>query len=349
MLLDLLGELGQSPPFIPAPQAIREDIRSAHSEAFVRRVEAASQGERIPDGDHYGIGTSDTPIFSGMDGATRWLVGGTLEAARLIHQGKAKEVLQLGGGLHHAQRDQASGFCVYNDLSVAARYLTQQGLRVAYLDIDVHHGDGVQWLHYDDGAVLTLSLHESGRYLYPGTGAIHELGRGDGLGKKLNIPLEPFSEGQSYLEVFQQVSEAALDWFRPDVLLVQCGVDTHFADPLAELLLDTQTHYKLFALLRQYARGFASGAIYTLGGGYNLDATSRAWAGLYLMLQDLPIPEAVPAQWRERWEKRLQRALSPTFHDPVAAYPSIPRKAEIEASNRSMANKLMEMVKPYWK
>lgn len=350
MLLDLLSELGHSPEWTEPSQASREDIRSAHSEAFVRRVEAASQGEHLTDGEHYGIGTADTPAFAGMDQATRWLVGGTLEAARLVHQDKAKEVLQLGGGLHHAQRDLASGFCVYNDLSVATRYLTRQGMRVAYLDIDVHHGDGVQWIHYDEGEVLTLSLHESGRYLYPGTGAIHEIGRGDGVGKKLNVPLEPFSEGESYLGVFQQVSEAALDWFRPDVLLVQCGVDTHFSDPLAELLLDTQTHFKLFTLLRQYARAFASGgAIYTLGGGYSLDATSRAWAGLYLTLQDIPLPDQVPAEWRKRWEQKLGQRLSPSFHDLDSTYQLIPRKTEIEERNHSTATKLLEMVKPYWK
>jgi acetoin utilization protein AcuC len=349
MLLDMMAALGHSPSFIEPSQATREDIRSAHSEAFVRRVEAASQGTRPPDAEHYGIGTSDTPIFAGMDEATRILVGGTLKAAQLVYGG-AKEVLQLGGGLHHAQRDLASGFCVYNDLSVAARYLTGQGLRVAYIDIDVHHGDGVQWIHYDEAGVLTLSLHESGRYLYPGTGAVHEIGKGQGVGRKLNVPLEPFTEGESYLEVFQQVAEPALSWFRPDVLLVQCGVDTHFSDPLAELLLDTQTLFGLFKLLRQYAAAYAgSRAIYTLGGGYSLDATSRAWTALYLTLQDQPIPYQVPEDWRTRWEARLRQRLTQTFHDPEAAYPHIPRKAEIEERNRAVGVKVLEMARPYWK
>ncbi|WP_223299580.1 acetoin utilization protein AcuC [Meiothermus taiwanensis] len=295
MLLDLLEHLGHPLQFVEPAQATREEVRSVHLESFVRRVEAAGRGEPLPDFDHYGLGTADTPIFPGMDGAARWLVGGTLTAARMVFSGAAKEVLQLGGGLHHAQKDLASGFCVYNDLSVAIRYLTEQGLRVAYIDIDVHHGDGVQWIHYDEPNVLTFSIHESGRYLYPGTGHTHEIGKAQGTGRKLNIPLEPFTEDDSYLEVLQMGLEPALRWFRPDVLVVQCGADAHFQDPLAEILLTTQAYAKIFPLLRQYAAAFAGGrAVYTLGGGYSLDATSRIWALLYLTLQGLPLPDHLP-------------------------------------------------------
>lgn len=258
MLLDLLEHLGHPLQFVEPAQATREEVRSVHLESFVRRVEAAGRGEPLPDFDHYGLGTADTPIFPGMDGAARWLVGGTLTAARMVFSGAAKEVLQLGGGLHHAQKDLASGFCVYNDLSVAIRYLTEQGLRVAYIDIDVHHGDGVQWIHYDEPNVLTFSIHESGRYLYPGTGHTHEIGKAQGTGRKLNIPLEPFTEDDSYLEVLQMGLEPALRWFRPDVLVVQCGADAHFQDPLAEILLTTQAYAK-YPLLRQYAAAFAGG------------------------------------------------------------------------------------------
>jgi acetoin utilization protein AcuC len=349
MLLDLLKSLGHPPAFRAPPQASREEVLSVHSERFVRRVEAASRGEEPPDLIHYGLGTGDTPVFPGMDEAARWLVGGALEAARLV-LGGATEVLHLGGGLHHAQHDQASGFCVYNDLAVAIRHLTRSGMRVAYLDIDVHHGDGVQWIHYDEADVLTLSFHESGRYLFPGTGAIHEIGRGAGTGRKLNVPLEPFTEDESYLEVFQQVSEAALAWFRPDMLLIQCGADAHFQDPLAELLLTTRAYGKIFPLLRQYARAFAGGrAIFTLGGGYSFDAAVRVWALLYHVLQDLPLPDQLPQDWQDRWAPRLREPLSPTLHDPERCYPPIPRKPQIEQHNRQIARRLLETMEPYWK
>jgi hypothetical protein len=180
-----------------------------------------------------------------MDEAARWQVGGTLAGARLICAGE-KRVLQLGGGLHHAQRNNASGFCVYNDLAIAIHHLARHGLWVAYLDVDVHHGDGVQQILYEDKRVMTISLHESGQYLFPGTGATHELGAGLGRGLKLNVPLEPFTEGESYLEVFDRVVPAAFEQFKPAVLVVQAGADAHFDDPLADLLLTTRDYEAIF-------------------------------------------------------------------------------------------------------
>ncbi len=349
MLLNLLEHLGHPLPFVEPHPATREEVRSVHLESFVRRVEAAGRGEHSPDFDHYGLGTADTPIFPGMDEAARWLVGGTLTAARMVASGQAREVLQLGGGLHHAQKDLASGFCVYNDLSVAIRHLTQQGLRVAYVDIDVHHGDGVQWIHYDEAEVLTFSIHESGRYLYPGTGHTHEIGKAGGTGRKLNIPLEPFTEDDSYLEVLQMGLEPALHWFRPDVMVIQCGADAHYLDPLAEILLTTRAYGKIFPLLRQYAAEFAGGrAVYTLGGGYSLDATSRIWALLYLTLQGLPLPDHLPEAWLRHWGTRLGHFLTHTLFDPEGCYAEIPRKPEIERRNRQVTARMHEAVRPYW-
>lgn len=350
MLLELLAALEKSPAYLEPPQATREEVRSVHLESFVRRVEAASDGETPSDLAAYGLGSADTPTFANMDAATRWLAGGTLEAARMIMRGEARQVLQLGGGLHHAQADLASGFCVYNDLSLAIRHLTNQGLRVAYVDVDVHHGDGVQWIHYGEKEVLTFSVHESGRYLFPGTGHIHEIGKADGTGRKLNVPLEPFTEDGSYLEVFQMTLEPALSWFRPDVLVVQCGADAHFMDPLAEVLLTTSAYRELFTLLPQYAQVFAGGrAMYTLGGGYNLDSTSRVWAMLYLMLQNHPLPGHLPEPWLRTWGTRLGHFLTHTLLDSEGGYSEIGRRAEIEARNRQVATRMLEAVRPYWR
>ena len=198
-----------------------EEIRRVHSSAYVTRVIRASSGEDVPDAPQYGIGTSDTPIFARMHEATAGVAGATLTAARLVMSGTVTRALNIAGGLHHAQHGMGSGFCVYNDLSIAIADLVSSGLRVAYLDVDAHHGDGVQWLHYDDPNVLTISLHETGRYLFPGTGHTHELGRGAGLGYSLNLPLEPYTQDSSYLDCLTRILEPALAWFKPDVLVLQ--------------------------------------------------------------------------------------------------------------------------------
>ncbi|WP_243027738.1 acetoin utilization protein AcuC [Thermus albus] len=350
MLTSLLHALGVWRQPLEPPEATREEVLTVHSERLVKRVEAASRGERVPDLEYYGLGTGDTPVFPGMDRAARILVGGTLEGARRILAGE-KRVLQLGGGLHHAQYDRASGFCVYNDLSVAIRHLTQAGLRVAYLDIDVHHGDGVQWIHYEEKEVLTLSLHETGRYLFPGTGHIHEIGRGEGVGRKLNLPLEPFTEDESYLEVFEALVPWALGAFRPDVLVVQSGADAHYQDPLADLLLTTRAYEAILRLILEYAQAYTGGRVlFTLGGGYSLDATVRVWALLYLVFHGLPLPERLPEGWLKEWQARLEKPLTPTLHDPQAPrapYPEIPRKEEIARRNLLTLERLMELVRPH--
>lgn len=348
MVVELLEALGEPVDFVEPPLARREEILWVHAERFVRRVEAASRGEDPGDLMQYGLGTGDTPVFPEMDRAARRLVGGTLEAARRIASGSAKRVLQLGGGLHHAQYDRASGFCVYNDLAVAIRYFLDQGLRVAYLDIDVHHGDGVQWIFYDEPRVLTLSLHESGRYLFPGTGHVHELGRGAAVGTKLNLPLEPFTEDQSWLLAFETVAPRALAWFRPDVIVLQAGADAHYMDPLADLLLTTQGYLQAFSRVLEYAEAFAGGRLLvTLGGGYSLDATPRVWTLLYHMIQGKPIPKALPEDWHRNWEARLGQRLSATFLDDPPAF-DIPRRSEIERRNQSVAERLLQSASAYW-
>ncbi len=268
MMLDLLSALGHAvSPLEPEP-ATRADILSVHEESFVSRVEALSTGREVPDREDYGLGTPDNPVFPGMDEAARWHVGGTLQGARLIFEQGEKRVFQLGGGLHHARRKFASGFCIYNDLAIAVNYLTRQGLWVAYLDIDVHHSDGVQQILYEDMRAMTVSFHESGRYLFPGKGDIHELGSGPGRGLKLNIPLEPFTEGDSYIEAFDAVLGASLGSFKPGVFVVQAGADAHFDDPLADLMLTTHDYEKIFRRILEYADTFAAGRVlFTLGGG----------------------------------------------------------------------------------
>ena len=349
MLLDLIRSLGHAVTPVQAPAATREDILSVHDEAFVEVVEALDRGEVRPEAERFGLGTPDNPVFPGMDLAARWLVGGTLHGARLLMAGAETRVLQLGGGLHHAQRDRAAGFCLYNDLAVAIRAMANHGWRVAYLDIDLHHGDGVQNLFYGHEKVLTISLHETGHYLYPGTGHIQELGTGSARGLSVNIPLEPFTEADSYLEAFETVVPRALEEFAPQVLVVQAGADAHFADPLGDLALTTQAFTDLYRRILALAETHTGGRVlFTLGGGYEAQVVARVWTLLYLTLMDLPIPERLPVDWIGRWRALLGPEIGPTLHDPVPAFEALPGRQERDRRNRDVVARLVDSLLRYW-
>lgn len=228
MVIDLLKELDLLKETIQPDSILPEKLYSIHSEEYVKKVESLSRGNNEPDAELYGLGTFDNPIVPGMAEAARLQAGGTLLGAQMLILNKAKKVLQMAGGFHHAHRSLASGFCIYNDVALAIKEMTNAGWHIAYLDLDVHHGDGVQEIFYSDDKVMTISLHESGEYLFPGTGWVHELGQGMGRSLKLNVPLEPFTEGESYIEVLDKILEPALSWFKPDALVIQAGADTHF-------------------------------------------------------------------------------------------------------------------------
>ena len=349
MTLDLLHALGHGVrPIAPRPAA-RAEVLRVHADYYVDRVEALGAGQPVSDCQEYGLGTADTPAFPGMDQATRWHVGGALRGARLIAEEGAKRVLQLGGGFHHAQRNCASGFCIYNDVAIAIDSLTRHGLWVAYLDIDVHHGDGVQQILYEDRRVMTISLHESGQFLFPGSGDVHELGSGLGRGLKLNVPLEPFTEGDSYLEVFDHVVPVALEHFRPGVLVVQAGADAHFDDPLADLMLTTRDYEAIFRRILRLADTCTAGRVlFTLGGGYSRRATPRVWTLLYLLINGLPVPEELPDTWRMKWDALLDGPLPVAFHDSPPASDTVPNRDQIAHRNRQVAQRLLEATSPYW-
>lgn len=349
MLLDLLRGLGVSLDPVAPPPATREEILSIHQAAFVETVEALDRGEERPDAESFGLGTPDNPIFPGMDLAARWLVGGTLHGARMLMEGREKRVLQLGGGLHHAQWNRAAGFCLYNDAAIAIKAMVDQGWRVAYLDIDLHHGDGVQNLFYDDDRVLTISLHESGHYLFPGTGHIHEMGNGHARGLTVNLPLEPFTEGEGYLEAFDSLVPDLLSGFRPHALVLQAGADAHFADPMGDLALTTQTFQALYQRILRLCDESASGRLLvTLGGGYEAQAATRIWAILAMTLLELPLPEALPPAWLERWQALMGETVPTSLQDPVPAFEPIPGLDKRSRHNRDTVSRLIDSRARLW-
>jgi acetoin utilization protein AcuC len=204
-------------------------------------------------------------------------------------------------------------------------------------------------LHYDDPGVLTISLHESGQHLFPGSGSIQELGEDLGKGTALNVPLLPHTESESYLNVFDQVVPYALTHFGPDVIVAQCGADAHFKDPLADLLLTSRAYEALFRQLLDLADKHTNGRILcTLGGGYDLDTVSRMWALLALVVLDLDLPSSLPDDWREHWRERVDGDLSATLHDPTPSF-NVSRRSAIEDQNQETSDQLLELVAPHWR
>jgi acetoin utilization protein AcuC len=347
MTLDLIRELGLDVEMLEPEAATTDELCRFHDPDYVAAVGALSGGDSVENPERFGLGTADNPVVRGMDEGARQFVGGTLTGSRLILNEEEARVLQLGGGLHHAARSNASGFCIYNDLVIAINELVDAGKHVAYLDIDAHHCDGVQRAFYTSEYVMTISFHESPEFLFPGTGWVHELGRGMGRGHHLNIPLEPFTGGGSYLDVFDRVVGRALAWFRPDVLVVQAGADGHEADPLADLMLISSDYEQLYRRIVELADQYASGRLLvTLGGGYAFDAVARVWAMLALVLWDQPIPERVPEPWRRKWEPVLGRDGSATMHDPPIE-PSAKRD-EVAIHNRQTVGYLFDAVAGLW-
>ncbi len=226
----------------PGREASDGELLLVHTPDYVDAVRAAGHGEP---GDwwRFGFGPGDNPIFPDMHEASARVAGSTLAAAEAVLSGRAEHAFNPAGGLHHAMPSAASGFCVYDDPAIAIAWMLENGTeRVAYVDVDVHHGDGPQAIFYADPRVLTISLHEDGRFLFPGTGSVEEQGSGAATGTKVNVPLMPFTGDQTWLWAFRSVVPPLVRAFEPDVLVTQLGCDTHHTDPLANMALTTAAY-----------------------------------------------------------------------------------------------------------
>jgi acetoin utilization protein AcuC len=340
LTLDLLIKLGaiDAASIVPPKMATDEELALIHDKSYIQAVKLAGSGALAPEtAENYGLGTEDTPIFPNMHEASSYLVGGTLTAVDYVMSGKVKHALHLGGGLHHGFRGKASGFCVYNDSSVAIKYIQEKyHARVLYVDTDAHHGDGVQWSFYDDPNVCTLSIHETGRYLFPGTGSITERGQGSGYGYSFNIPLDAFTEDESWLDAYRTSLREIAAFFKPDVILTQNGADSHYYDPLTHLSASMKIYREIPKLAHEIAHTYCGGKwIAVGGGGYDIwRVVPRAWAHIWLeMTENSNCSGSLPASWVEEWQIRAPVSLPTTWEDPIDLYPAIPRKAEITEKN----------------
>ena len=299
---------------VPATDA---ELELVHDRRYITGVRLAGGPEPDPSVLDFGLGTEDDPVFPGMHDASALVAGATLAAARAVWTGAAQHGASIAGGLHHAMRGNASGFCVYNDPAIAIAWLLGQGAeRVAYVDVDVHHGDGVQAAFYDDPRVLTISLHEHPAALWPGTGLPSETGGLGAKGSAVNVALPAGTRDAGWLRAFHAVVPPLLRTFRPAILVSQHGCDTHRLDPLADLQLSIDAQRTAHAAIHALAHQVAGGRwLLTGGGGYNLlHVVPRTWAHLLAEAAGHPIdPGArIPAAWREHASRRTGR-LAPEF------------------------------------
>jgi len=297
-LLSEYGALDAPNVRVVAPRPATDDeMVLFHTREYIEIVRALSAGASDLQAWRYGFGPGDNPVFPAMFETESLKVGSALTGAAMLLKGECDVAFSFSGGMHHAMPAQASGFCVFNDAAVAIHWLLRQGLRVAYVDIDVHHGDGVQAAFYDTDRVLTISLHQDGRTLFPGTGFAEEVGSGAGHGYSVNLPLPPYTDDEAYLWTFHEVVPPLLERFKPDLVVTQLGVDTHHADPLASLALTTAGHTALFESLDKLApRWLALG-----GGGYDISVVPRSWTLAFGVMSGQLFSDELPAGYRARY------------------------------------------------
>lgn len=289
-----------------------DDLLRVHTPDFVDSVRLASQGTGYRDL-RRGLGTDDVPVFEGMHTAAARVCAATLAAAKAIHTGEALHAVNICGGLHHSMPGRAAGFCVYNDVAVAIAWLLDRGYeRIAYVDVDVHHGDGVQEIFYNDPRVMTVSIHESGKTLFPGTGRASESGGPRAPGTAVNIAVPAGTGNDGWLRAFDAVVPKVLGAFRPQILVTQQGCDSHRDDPLAHLRLTIEGQRESYLRLHQLAHDLCDGRwLATGGGGYDwVDVVPLAWTHLTAIAAGAPIDPMtpVPQEWRELIEAGLGQA-----------------------------------------
>jgi acetoin utilization protein AcuC len=305
--IDLLRAVGAQ-RYLSPPEASLARLQRVHDPEYVSTVQMLSE---YPDaGAMLGFSKwGDDPPFYGMHAAAATVAGGSLAAMEQILDGRVLHAFHPGGGLHHAMPARASGFCIYNDVAVAVARARDAGHRVLYVDLDVHHGDGVEAIFWDDPQVLTISLHETGRTLFPGTGFVDDCRERTVPRAVVNVPLEPGTSDGSWLAALELVVPPLAEAFRPTILVSQHGSDSHLLDPLANLRLTTAAMSRAARLLDGIAHEHAHGRwLATGGGGYDVyRVVPRAWALVWLAQAHRPVPPETPSEWRARWADDARR------------------------------------------
>lgn len=302
--LKLTMDLIRAYDLLPAEKALlektrmatKEEVLSFHTHDYWQVLEEANSGHSDQDLTAYGLGPGDNPIFPGVLDWGRFCGGGAIQAGEWVLSGQGEIAFHLGGGMHHAHKNMASGFCYINDPVLVILYLLSQGKRVAYIDIDAHHGDGVQEAFYRTNKVLTISFHQNGTTLFPSTGFVQEIGAGEGVGYAVNVPLYPWTDDEIFSWAFMELVPPILEAYNPDIIVTQLGVDSFYNDPLANLSLTT----KGFCSAVRFFKGLALPWVALGGGGYHQVNVARAWTLAWAIMTDRELgQEKLPAPFQE--------------------------------------------------
>ncbi len=270
-----------------------EDILKVHSSHYLYVLKQCNNGLCPPEAFFYNLDTADNPIFEGVYDWSSLVCGSSLKGAKTLLSGVADVFFNISGGLHHAFPDKASGFCYLNDIAVAIKYLVDNGKKVLYIDTDAHHGDGVEKIFYDTSKVMTISFHESGKFLFPGTGFETDMGVGDGLGYTVNFPLYPYTDDKNFLRGFFEIVPPLIEVFKPDIIVTQLGVDCFHNDPLATLNLTTLS----FERIINFYKSLNIPWLALGGGGYNPANVARAWTLALAIVVGEEIAETIPEEF----------------------------------------------------
>ena len=274
---------------LPGRRASVEEVLTFHDREYLDALREADSG-RIPQGaGRFGLGWGDNPAFEGVLEWSLLVTGASIMAAEAVAEGRFPVAFNTSGGLHHAMRSRASGFCYINDPVLAIHHLLDRGMRVAYIDIDAHHGDGVQWAFYESKEVLTVSLHERGDSLFPGTGWVDEIGEGEGRGYSANLPLPPGTNDALYLRAFREVVPPLIEWFKPDAIVTQLGIDTLHTDPLTHLSLSLEGFRRIVEEIKALDRPW----IALGGGGYDVEKVAKGWTMALGVMAGEEVPEEI--------------------------------------------------------
>lgn len=328
--------------------ATEEEIALFHDVRYIDAVKNSSK-ESLDNLVKFGLGTEDTPVFPNMHEASMQVVGATLTAVESVLLDGFDRAVNFGGGLHHGYKNKASGFCVYNDAAIAINYIRKVfGLKVLYIDTDAHHGDGVQWAFYEDPNVCTFSIHETGRYLFPGTGNVTERGIKAGHGFSFNLPIDAFTQDDSFIDVYSIALQEIADYFQPDIIVTQNGADAHFYDPLSHLCGSMEIYEAIPKVALEIANRYCNGKWIALGGGgYDIwRVVPRAWAQLWHVMKYGDTAKGpLPLNWVQKWQVEAPVTIPTTWKDDKGIIPEIPRKAEITEKNYHTLLNLLKYTK----
>ena len=324
-------------PWVEAREADEQDVRLVHTSEYLDALRQANSGQAPAQSGQYGLGSGDNPVFSGLYDWSLLVTGATLECIRQVRYENRRIAFNIAGGLHHALPNRAAGFCYLNDPAIGIARMVQDGLRVVYLDLDVHHGDGVEAVFYDTDQVLTISIHQHGHTLFPGTGFPEEMGQGPGRGFAVNVPLAPGTDDDLYHWVFKETVPALVSAFDPDVLVTQLGVDTFTTDPLAALNLTNEGFCKLIREIKSWGLQWVALG----GGGYNIMNVVRAWTSAWAIMKGAELSDDLPDDFISKHRHLLGKNLKLSEKAPLIS--SVNRESVQRA--RQLAGSVVSWIK----